>query len=653
MADARESAEPLPAPETGRGYRPIGDYAAIGDCHGAALVATDGGIDWCCLRRFDADPIFCRLLDATRGGFLSTSPVHAGTTTRAYLAGTNIVRTEFQTATGRIALTDFMPVGRTPDAGPHDYVSLRAPGWLVRRIEALEGQVELRVTYRPSTAFASRPARLSESPGGITLEDDALPLRSDLPLRISGEEAGCVLTLVAGERRFIVLGREAQSANTGRVDELLAITTAFWREWIAYCRYRGPYSDRVHRSALALKLMTHAPTGAPVAAITTSLPEHIGGPRNWDYRYCWVRDASLMLQALASLGYSGEARAFYGFMREALEREPADLQIMYGIGMERDLTERELDHLEGYRGSRPVRTGNGAYDQRQMDLYGHLLEGALTYEALGGKVSAEVRHALGRIADHVATLWAGPDLGLWEMRSAPRHFVHSKAMCWVVMDRAIRLAGERPEWLALRSRIWDDLMARGRSPDGAFLQAYSPPAVPQRDAALLQLSMMGLPADEPTLRATREAVERELRRGDFLLRYVGDDGLAGGEGGFFVCSFWLVDALLWEGKGEEARALYERLLGHANDVGLYAEECDPHSGDLLGNFPQAFTHLGLVESAANLELYRKGGASALRGTYADRARRSVGASFGWKGVVHALLSSGRVNLFSSKKSRFR
>lgn len=653
MDEARARPGPALLPDAERGYRPIGDYAAIGDCHGAALVATDGGIDWCCLRRFDADPIFCRLLDAGRGGFLSTAPCVPGTTTRAYLAGTNILRTEFQTPDGRLVITDFMPVGRAPQAGAHDYVQLRAPGWLIRRIEAVAGRVELRVAYRPSIDFERRRAQLRETPDGITVDGDAVPLRSDLPLRVTGECAQCTVTLNARERRFIAIGREAQNATSQRVDELLAITHAFWREWIQYCRYRGPYAEMVRRSALTLKLMTHAPTGAAVAAITTSLPEGVGGSRNWDYRYCWVRDASLMLQALASLGYSGEARAFYGFMREALERPPEELQIMYGVGMERDLAEHELDHLEGWRGSRPVRIGNGAYDQRQMDLYGYLLEGALTYRALGGNVAAEVREALGRIADFVAGCWSEPDLGLWEMRSAPRHFVHSKAMCWVVLDRAIQLVGERPEWIALRERIWRDLLAHGRSPDGAFLQAYAPPDVPQRDAALLQLHMMGLPADMETLRRTREAVERELRRGDFLLRYTGEDGLAGAEGGFFVCSFWLVDALLYEGRGEEARALFERLLGHANDVGLYAEESELHSGALLGNFPQAFTHLGLVESAANLELFAKHGAAGLRGTYADRARRSVWATFGWKGVVSGLVQSGRLKLFSSRKSRFK
>ncbi len=319
--------------------------------------------------------------------------------------------------------------------------------------------------------------------------------------------------------------------------------------------------------------------------------------------------------------------------------------------MEHALHEHELDHLDGYRKSRPVRTGNGAYDQRQSDLYGYLLEGAMTYRALGGQVSAEERESFARVADFVTGCVEEPDTGLWEIRGPMQHFVHSKAMCWVVIDRAIRLVGKRPEWLATRDRIWRDIEERGRSPEGHFVQSFSAPEDAQLDAALVQLHMMGLPADKEALCLTREAVERELRRGDFLLRYTSEDGLEGKEGGFLICSFWLVDALLYEGRGAEARALFQRLLELANDVGLYSEECDLQSGALLGNFPQAFTHLGLVGSAVNLELFEKHGAAGLRGSYADRARRSVWATFGWKGVLSGLVQSRRINFFSSKKSR--
>ncbi len=515
-----------------RAYQPIGNYAAIGDCHGSALVASDGGIDWCCLGRFDADPIFCRLLDADRGGFLSVTTREKSNVTRAYIENTNILRTEFRTASGRIAVTDFMPVGRDPAAGPYDYVTLNAPGWLVRRIEGVEGRVDLHVTYRPSIAFARRSAQLEVVPGGIALEGDQAVLRSDLPLRIDGDRAECRISISAGEHRYIAVGRAAGKATAERARELFDITCAFWKEWIGYCRYRGPHTAMVRRSALALKLMTYAPTGASVAALTTSLPEEIGGGRNWDYRYCWVRDASLMLQTLASLGYSGEARRFYEFMQKALKEPVDELQIMYGIGMERELPEHKLEHLDGYRGSRPVRTGNGAYDQRQSDLHGYLLEGALIYSALGGKISAAERASYARVADFVSGCWSEPDKGLWEIRGEPQHFVHSKAMGWVVIDRAIRFLGERPGWVALRDRIWRDIVERGRAPDGHFMQAYAGPEPAQLDAALVQLHMMGLPADMETLRSTREAVERELRRGDLLLRYSSEDGVEGKEAAF-------------------------------------------------------------------------------------------------------------------------
>lgn len=646
-----QASQPVaPHPTSDRGYRSIRDYAAIGDCHGSALVASDGGIDWCCLERFDADPVFCRLLDAQRGGFLATTPVASYASSRAYVEGTNVLRTEFATPAGRLALIDFMPVGRAPEAGAHDYVTLNAPHWLVRRIVGLEGEVALRIVYRPSAAYASRPVELQASGWDIRTAESRFLLRTDLRLEVDGDYAHAAVTIKAGEQCFVVLGPGPFEVTHGEIERLYRITCAFWREWIAYCRYAGPDAGMVRRSALVLKLMTYAPTGAPVAALTTSLPESIGGKRNWDYRYCWVRDASLMLQALAALGYSGEVRRFYEFMREALARPVEELQVMYGVQMERDLTEQSLEHLDGYAQSRPVRIGNGAYSQRQTDLYGYLLEGALAYAALGGEITAEAKEAFARITDFIAGCWHEPDMGLWEIRAEPKHFVHSKAMCWVVVDRTIRLIGERPQWVELRERMWREIMARGRSENGNFVQSFAPER-PYMDASLLQIAMMGTPVDDETLERTRIAVERELRHGDFVHRYVSGDGLPGSEGAFLVCSFWLVDALLFEGRATEARDLFDRLCTYANDVGLYSEEVEVESGAFLGNFPQAFTHLGLVTSAANLALFDEQGAAALRGTYAGRARRTVWATFGLKGVLAALLQRGRFRIFSSAKSK--
>ncbi|MDQ3195996.1 MAG: glycoside hydrolase family 15 protein, partial [Pseudomonadota bacterium] len=402
-----------------RGYRPIKDYAVIGDCHGAALIARDGDIDWCCLGRFDADPVFFRLLDARRGGFLSTRLREPRTAVRRYLEESNILRTDLIGPSGHVILIDFMPVGRKPEAGIHDYVSLNAPHWLVRCIEVQEGEVTIDAHMDRSHSFSGGPV-------------SDIELVTDLK---SGEtDSRWSETLHAGDRRFIAIGAGARGVTAERVAELRAITNAYWREWIAYCRYDGQHGAMVRRSALALKLLCYAPTGAIAAAITTSLPEEIGGERNWDYRACWVRDASLMLFALSSLGYSGESQQFYDFLRHAMEDGPDKLLIGYGLEMERELPARELAHLEGYVGSTPVRVGNGAFTQKQWDLYGFVLEGALVYQTLGGRVSLEDRKRFGELVEFMGRCWEGPDQGIWEPQNEPTHFVHSKAMCWAAVD---------------------------------------------------------------------------------------------------------------------------------------------------------------------------------------------------------------------------
>jgi GH15 family glucan-1,4-alpha-glucosidase len=633
------------------GYRPIADYAAIGDCHSGALIASDGRIDWCCLGRFDNDPLFCRLLDDKRGGFLSLRPRGNFKATRAYLDGTNVLRTEFQTAPGSFAVNDFMPVGRKTEAGVHDYVSLNAPNWLIRRIEGMEGVVDLECVYQPSVAFAKRPAQLSMDRGAIVIGNGGPVLYSDIPFQISGDRASAMVSLRAGDVRFVVVAPAGASVTRERIDELQRITLAFWREWIEYCRYQGPYADAVRRSALVSKLMTYAPTGAPVAALTTSLPEQLGGERNWDYRYCWIRDASLMLYALATLGYSGEATQFYNFMLEASTHSLPELQVLYGVGKERAVEEHCLDHLDGYAGSRPVRVGNAAFDQRQTDLYAHVMEGALTFKALGGKIAAGDKQMFDKLIEFIAHCWTEPDHGIWEMRTTPQHYVHSKAMCWAMVDRAIRLFGGQADWVELREQIRSDILKRGLSEDGNhFCQTYSGARM---DASLLLLSTLGFPADERLLQNTLDAVQRELRRGEFVWRYFTEDGLEGEEAPFLACSFWLADALLFANRPDDAKALFEALLARANDVGLFSEQMDDRNGAFLGNFPQAFTHLALICSAVNLELFfTKGGVKALRGAYADRAMRYVGATIGWRGVWAAFISHrSKIKLFSSSKSR--
>jgi alpha,alpha-trehalase len=638
MRKARGSTQANGQPGPGaatRGYRPIRDYAAIGDCHGAALVARDGGIDWCCLRRHDADPVFCRLLDAEKGGFFAIRPIGDYEVARSYVERTNILRTIFTTPTGQVALTDFMPVGRRFGASTHDYVSLNIPNWLVRRIEGLSGDCEVEVVYRPSLDFARQTARLTLADGRI--QGEGTPdLFADLAFNIEGDVARATVTIGPGERCDLVLaGNSVQGEDPRhRVDEVLAVTQAFWREWIGYCRYGGPHADMVRRSALVLKLLTYAPTGALVAALTTSLPEQIGGERNWDYRFSWLRDSSFTLYALAGLGYAGEARCYHDYLARCLRQTLPQVQIMYGIGYEPDLVETNLDHLDGYQGSRPVRRGNEAYRQRQLDVYGQVLDLALLYEALGGRLDEPYRRILGSLARYAELHWAEPDQGLWEMRGEPQHHVHGKLMGWVALDRAAKLLGGGRDWSGTAEKILQAIKEQGVDPRGGQLtQAFGSS---ESDAALLLAPMLGVPLSPATIEQTVAAVERQLRHGDFLHRYRSPDGLEGEEGAFLICSFWLVDALLAIDRGKEAHELFDRLCAAANDVGLFAEEIDPDDGAFLGNFPQAFTHLALIGSAVNLRLYAKYGAAGVAGSYADRVRRSVEATFGWRGIWAAI-----------------
>lgn len=622
----------------------------MGDCHGSALVSRTGSVDWCCLERLDAEPVFCRLLDANRGGFLSVEPLCEFSSHRAYLDGTNILRTTFSTDGGIVAVTDFMPVGRRSGAGVHDYVNLNAPSWLIRVIHCEQGKVPLRVQYRPSIQFGRQPAFLHAGAGHIEVDSGPV-LYHDLPeVDIQGGLATAIIELEAGQRHILIV---APQRIEGRcpveyAERFLGITRAFWEEWIAYCRYKGPYQGAVQRSALALKLLAFAPTGAIAAALTTSLPEEIGGVRNWDYRYCWLRDATLTLYALATLGYGGEANRFSEYLHSVCAATYPNLQIMYGIGGEANLPEETLDHLEGYRGSRPVRTGNGAYRQCQIDVYGEVLDWALLFHTLGGRFNRGARQMLSSIADFVADHWCEPDQGLWEMRGAPRHHVHGKIMSWVALDRAIRLLGSKPLWEKEKLRILEDVQTHGIDPSGGhLLQAYGCTGT---DAALLLAPVVAFPLDQATLEATVTKIERELGQGDFIYRYKDADGLEGGEGAFLICSFWLVNALLRVGRYGDAKALFERLLAHANDVGLYAEEIDPNTGDFLGNFPQAFTHLALIRAATQLELYAQQGPAAMNGSHADRATRTVGAILGWRGLWAAFKATRRVSRIRSSNA---
>lgn len=593
-------------------YPPISDYALLSDCHSAALVSRAGSVDWCAFHRFDASPVFARVLDWGRGGHFLLAPRRPRSASRRYLPGTNVLETRFEAEGGVLVVTDCLPVREAPDAPGRPLHPLHQ---LLRQVRCEAGEVEVVVDFSPRFDYGLTVPRMEmrgEHLGVVYGGPDALAFQSDLPL---AETHGCgcqaETTLRAGEEAFAVLTHylphelRAEAMSHAEVEARAEATRRFWTSWSARFAYEGPYADEVLRSALVLKALTNAPTGAIVAAPTTSLPEEIGGVRNWDYRYTWLRDSAMDLYALFRLGYTEEAHAFMDWVRRTTAGRAEDLQIMYGVGGERLLHEIELEHLEGYRGSRPVRIGNGAVRQTQLDVYGYLLDTAWLYHRYGGEIDAVFWELLRGVVEVVARRWTEPDEGIWEVRGGPRHFVSSKVMAWVAVDRAIKLAralglpADLGAWRRLRREIRERVESEGVDPEtGAFVQAFGSRAL---DASTLLVPLVRfLPADDERVRATCRRIARELARDGLVYRYLAEDGLPGGEGTFVICSFWLVDNLAQGGELERARELFERLCGSANDVGLLAEEIDPASGELLGNFPQAFSHVGLIGAALNL-----------------------------------------------------
>ena len=573
----------------------IGDYALLGDCHSAALVGCDGSIDWACFPRFDSPAIFCKILDAETGGAFAVLPAGVDSVSRAYVTDTNVLVTTFVCATGVVEVTDCMPLGAHA---------------ILRQVRCLEGEVDVDVVVEPRFEYGAFVPRLrvGQAVGG----SDALWVDSTLSLPVEGECLAARWSLVAGDEEWVRAGwTPSHAPRPPRPDfqRELDQTIAYWRGWLAGCRYDGDHADVVRRSALVLKALTYAPSGAVVAAPTTSLPESIGGERNWDYRYTWIRDATLTLISLFILGFTDEAAAFKHWLERTGAGRPQDLQIMYGICGERSLPELELAHLAGHRDSSPVRIGNGAVKQLQLDCYGQLLQAAWLFARAGGEITDDNWEFLAGLADIVCSRWEMPDQGIWEIRDDPRHFVHSKLNCWVALDRAVRLAeglgATTPagRWRDERDRI-AIYLEKEAAADGWFPQATGYPVA---DAAALLVPALGLlPTAHPAVAATIERVLSDLAHDGLVHRYKVDDGLEGGEGAFLLCSFWLVDCLTHAGRLDEAEALLERLLTMANDVGLFAEEIDPASGEALGNFPQAFTHMALVTSCAHLSAAKRG-----------------------------------------------
>ncbi|MCO6008207.1 glycoside hydrolase family 15 protein [Actinoallomurus purpureus] len=593
--------------------RPISDHALLSDCRSAALVTSEGSVDWLCFPRFDSPAIFARLLDEDAGHW-AIRPTGPAEVTRRYVADTLVLETTFRTANGAVTLVDALSLGRRERG--HG-IGRSSPGVLLREATCVEGTVTLEVTYAPRPEFGIVHPLMAPVRGGLIARGGAHVLTLSLPVEatVDGATARATVTLTAGQRLGFALaagpGWEAAPVvwNGRLIHRRLKDTIAGWLSWSrGHARYEGPWQEQVAVSGRVLLGLTYAPTGAIVAAATTSLPEEVGGQRNWDYRYTWIRDASLTLQALDTAACEKEQDAFFGFLaRAAASRlgHDADLQIMYGVGGERDLSERLLPHLGGWRGSSPVRVGNDAWRQRQIDVYGEILDAAhqLSSDATRRPYDPVMRTFLLDAAETAARRWQEPDQGIWEIRGPSRHFLHSKLMCWVALDRAIAMApalhatDRVGEWERIRARIRTAILTDGWNPHaGAFTQAFGEPYL---DASALTIPLVGfLPGDDPRVQATVDAIATHLTDARGLVRrYATADGLPGDEGAFLLCTFWLAHALALTGRAAPAERAFLTAVSHANDVGLLAEEVDSDTGEPIGNFPQAFSHIGLINAA--------------------------------------------------------
>jgi alpha,alpha-trehalase len=604
-------------------YRPLEAYGLIGNRRSCALVARDGSIDWCCLPGLDSPSVFASVLDARRGGHWRVAPVDGEPAGREYFGDSAVLRTRFRTPSGELELVDLMPI--RPGRGEEP--SYSAPA-IARIARCTAGRVSVEVDWMPRPDYARADVTLDRSGDAFGAHTDRQSLwLFGLPeadaARIDGARLRHSIELEAGEDVALICawsdGRPVQPPPAAT---LLDQTLRWWRGWAEGCeiaahamRWREP----VMRSGMVIKLLTSERTGAIAAAPTTSLPEEIGGVRNWDYRFCWVRDASMTARAFATLGQPQDGLDFLRFIERAAAQhnDPARIQVMYGLRGETRLTEFELGHLDGYRGSRPVRIGNGAALQRQLDAYGELLDAAWALTRGGSSLPARQWEWLRGVADHVCRVWRSRDRGIWEVRGPERHFTYSKLMCWVALDRAIRLAGAlgtrapTARWRTERDAIRTAILERGYSPRRrAFVQHFESETL---DASNLLIPHTGfLPASDPRVASTVEATLEHLTEDGLVHRYDTDDttdGVGGGEGAFGICTFWLVDALAMGGRTERADEIFSGMLARANDLGLYAEEIDPTDGTFLGNFPQAFTHIGLIDSAHHLGRALTGGAS--------------------------------------------
>jgi GH15 family glucan-1,4-alpha-glucosidase len=601
-------------------YQPIENYGIIGDMHTVALVGMNGSIDWFCCPHFDSPSVFARILDDKKGGFFQIAPSGNVRTKQLYWPATNVLVTRFLSAGGVGEVTDYMPVGKARRRNGYHCV--------IRRVSVVRGSLGFVLECHPAFNYARDAHRTDLTERGACFRSPSLHLglATSLSLEPRGSGVRAEFTLNEGDATILILSEIPKDSDSDEVidkdeeHELFRLTVDYWRSWLSQSTYTGRWREMVERSALALKLLTYEPTGAIVAAPTCSLPESIGGTRNWDYRYTWIRDAAFTLYGLLRIGLTEEARRFIEWLSARIRELNPDgsLQVLYGIDGRHELKEEHLEHLDGYRGSRPVRVGNNAHNQLQLDIYGELMDSIYLYNKYANQIPYDLWVGLRRLVNWVCQNWNKPDEGIWEVRGSRRHFVYSKVMCWVAVDRALRLAdkrsfpADRDRWLKTRDQIYEDILTRGwNAQKQAFVQHYESDSL---DAANLIMPLVFFMAPtDPRMLSTLDAITPSPLKGGLLssglvYRYNLDhvqDGLEGDEGTFNICTFWLVEALTRAGRTdrarlEEAGLIFEKMLTYANHLGLYAEETGP-SGEALGNFPQAFTHLALISAAFNLD----------------------------------------------------
>ncbi len=610
-------------------YKWLEEHGIIGNLDTCALVGNDGSIDWCCFPHIESPSVFAAILDINKGGHFSIRPSGVFKSAQKYIENTNVLQTFFSNDSGQAVLTDFMPMKDGHEGGEHGLQTI------YRKISCDKGSMDFSIEFSPRFDYARAGSTIKETDDGVvaTGPNEEIHLKSDIKMKIAEGRAAAEVYIKEGDTLWFVLqhGHNIKVLPEG-CDCTLDETIKYWQDWGHKCGPDGclfdePWHDLIVRSGLVLKLLTHHETGAICAAPTTSLPEEIGGERNWDYRYNWIRDAAFTVQALHSLGHTREAKNHLDWFLNLCSKkiEPDKLQIMYGLHGETELPEEELSHLSGYKDSFPVRIGNAASKQRQLDIYGELINAIYEMHRYGEEISAGIWELVYKYVEYVCEKWDTEDYGIWEVRTEPRHFVYSKLMCWVAIDRGVKIAelGEFDapfeKWLDTKSEIKEKILKKGFSTQlNTFTQAFDSEVL---DATALLIPIMGLlPYDDPRVKGTIEAImENLMRKGCLVYRYIGVDGLRGYEGTFTLCSFWLVNVLALSGRIEEAEKIFKALLEYSSPLGLFSEEIDPETGEMLGNYPQAFSHIGLINSAIYLGIAKGGEAEGPEPIGGDKA----------------------------------